>query len=84
MSYNELKKSKIKQEKTKILVSCQNIKKKTINYCNNLDLEQSTEQELINQIVQIIKNHDSSITNNNLIIAIAIECLCELWEDALC
>lgn len=84
LSYNELKKSKIKQEKTKILVSCQNIKKKTINYCNNLDLEQSTEQELINQIVQIIKNHDSSITNNNLIIAIAIECLCELWEDALC
>lgn len=82
LSYNELKKSKIKQEKTKILVSCQNIKKKTINYCNNL--EQSTEQELINQIVQIIKNHDSSITNNNLIIAIAIECLCELWEDALC
>ena len=84
LSYNEFKKRKIKQEKTKILVSYQNIKKKTKNYCNTLDLEQSTEQELINQIVQIIKNHDSSITNNNLIIAIAIECLCELWEDALC
>ena len=84
LSYNEFKKRKIKQEKTKILVSYQNIKKKTKHYCNNLDLEQSTEQELINQIVQIIKNHDSSITNNNLIIAIAIECLCELWEDALC
>lgn len=84
LSYNEFKKRKIKQEKTKILVSYQNIKKKTKNYCNNLDLEQSTEQELINQIVQIIKNHDSSITNDNLIIAIAIECLCELWEDTLC
>ena len=84
LPYNEFKKRKIKQEKTKILVSYQNIKKKTKNYCNNLDLEQSTEQELINQIVQIIKNHESSITNNNLIIAIAIECLCELWEDALC
>lgn len=84
LSYNEFKKRRIKQEKTKILVSYQNIKKKTKNYCNNLNLEQSTEQELINQIVQIIKNHDSSITNDNLIIAIAIECLCELWEDALC
>lgn len=82
LSYNEFKKRRIKQEKTKILVSYQNIKKKTKNYCNNLNLEQSTEQELINQIVQIIKNHDSSITNDNLIIA--IECLCELWEDALC
>lgn len=83
LSYNGLRKEKIKQEKTKILVGHQNIKKKTKNNCNDLDLENLNEQELVNQIVQIIRNHDNTMTNDNLMIAIAIECLCELWEDEL-
>ena len=49
--------------------------------CKDLDIENTTEQELVNRIVEIIDD-ESNISNGNLKVAIAIECLCELWEDS--
>ena len=47
----------------------------------DLDIENTEEEELVNRIVEIIDN-DSNISNGNLKIDIAIECLCELWENS--
>ncbi|MDE8082594.1 hypothetical protein PT105_08120 [Erysipelothrix rhusiopathiae] len=83
LPHNGLKKEKIKQERTKILIGYQNIKIKTKRDCNSLDLENLSEQELVEQIIQIIRKYDKTLLNDNLINAIAIECLCELWEEEL-
>jgi len=83
LPYNALKREKIKHERTKILIGHQNIKKKVKDDCGSLDLENLTEHELVNQIVEIVRSHDNTISNDNLMIAIATECLCELWGDEL-
>lgn len=83
LPYNVLKKERIKYERAKILIGHQNIKKKVKADCSSLDLENLTELELVNQIIEIVKSHDSTMDNDNLMIAIATECLCELWEDEL-
>jgi len=82
LSYNSLKREKIKHERAKILIGHQNIKKKVKDDCCGLDLENLTEQELVNQIVEIVRGYDKGM-NENLMIAIAAECLCELWEGEL-
>lgn len=49
--------------------------------CKNLDIETTPEQELVDEIIEVIDSL-SNINNGNLKIAIAIECLCELWENS--
>lgn len=83
LSYNTFKKEKIKLERTKIPIAYNSTKKRVKSNCYSLDIENSAEQELVNNVVEIIENSNNSITNENLKIAIAIECLCELWEDKL-
>lgn len=83
MSFNAMKREKIKHERAKLLIGHQNIKKKVKDDCHSLDLENLTEVELVKQIIEIVKSHDNTTLNDNLIIAIATECLCELWEDEL-
>lgn len=80
--YNTFKKERIRYERTKILVDYQNTKKKAKEHCNcsNLDFESSSEDELINEIVTIVRETDDTISNDNLLIAISVECLCDLWE----
>lgn len=81
--YNTFKKEKIKKERIKILTGYQNIKKSIEGERSSLDLENLTEQELVDNIVEMIKDKETIIIEDNLRIAIAIECLCELWEDEL-
>lgn len=80
--YNTFKKEKIRRERTKILVAYQNTKKKAKKHCNcyELDFETSSEDDLIEKLVTTVRETDDTISNDNLLVAIAIECLCELWE----
>lgn len=80
--FNTFKKERIKHERTKILVAYQNTKKKAKEHCNccDLDFECSSEDELINQFVNIVREVDDTISNDNLLIAISVECLCDLWK----
>lgn len=79
--YNTFKKDRIRHERTKIMVAYQNTKKKAKEICiyKNLDFETLSEDELIDELIIIVKDIDNTIDNENLVIAIAIECLCELW-----
>lgn len=79
--YNSFKKEKVKQERAKVPIGYYNTKKSVKSKCKDLDIENMTEQELVNRIVRIIDD-ESNISNGNLKVAIAIECLCELWEDS--
>lgn len=83
LSYNAFKQERIKQERTKIPITHYSTKKRVKTNCYNLDIENLTEQELVNEIITIVENNDNSITDENLKIAVAIDCLCELWEDEL-
>jgi hypothetical protein len=80
--YNTFKKEKIRRERTKIVVAYQNTKKKAKKHCNccELDFENSSEDDLIEKLVTIVRETDDTISNDNLLVAIAIECLCDLWE----
>ena len=83
-NYNTFRKNRIQHERTKILVAYQNTKKKTKEHCNccNLDFENSSEDELIAELITIVKETDDTINNENLLVAISVECLCDLWEEA--
>ena len=84
LPYNSFKKEKVRQERAKIPIVYCHTKKSVKDKCEDLedlDIENTEEEELVNRIVEIIDN-DSNISNGNLKIAIAIECLCELWENS--
>lgn len=83
LPYNSFKKEKVKQERAKVPIAYYSIKKSVKKKCKDLDLdiENTPEKELVNKIIEIIDG-TSSITAENLKIAIAIECLCELWENS--
>lgn len=81
LSYNNFRKENVKQERAKVPIGYYNTKKSVKSKCKDLDIENTTEQELVNRIVEIIDD-ESNISNGNLKVAIAIECLCELWEDS--
>lgn len=80
--YNTFKKERIRFERTKILIHYQNTKKKAKEHCNycNLDFENSSEDELIDELVTIVRETDDTISDVNLLVAISVECLCDLWE----
>ena len=80
--YNTFKKERIRFERTKILIHYQNTKKKAKEHCNccNLDFENSSSDELIDELVTIVRETDDTISDVNLLVAISVECLCDLWE----
>lgn len=81
LPYNAIKKRKIKFEKTKIIFSYQNIKerlKKNFDYNQLLNV---TEEEIVTTFSNKIKSLDPTISNEELIIAISIDCFCELGGE---
>ena len=85
LPYNTFKKERVKHERTKIILAHQDTKKKAKEHrnCCNLDFENSSEDELINELVTIVRETDETISSENLLIAISVECLCDLWEVEL-
>ena len=81
LTYNSFRREKVRQERVKVPISYYDIKKNVKSKCKNLDIETTPEQELVDEIIEVIDSL-SNINNGNLKIAIAIECLCELWENS--
>lgn len=82
LPYIHLKKMKIELEKTKILFSYQSLKEEIKSI---IDIEQlmcmTNDEEVINFIVKEIKKIDTTIKNEELMIAISIDCYCEIGGE---
>ena len=81
-NYNTFQKSKIKLERNKILIAYQNTKHKVLKHFedNSLDFT-GLEDDLIAEVIELIKAIDNTINDDNLLAAISIECLCCLWRE---
>lgn len=78
LPYNHLRKMKIELEKTKILFSYQSLKEKVKNIIDIKQLMDMRDEEIVRVIVKEIQRIDTTIENEELMIAISIDCYCEI------
>ncbi len=77
LNYNDIKKSRIKKERLKIDLTKLTLKDNIKKYINHIEnLEELSNLEIVNLVLQQYLGLDE----NNLLIAIAIECICEIGE----
>lgn len=82
LPYNRLKKMKIEMEKTKILVSYQSLKeeiKSKINIEQLMDM--TSDKEVVATIIKEIEKIEPTFGNEELKIAISIDCYCEIGGE---
>ncbi|MGJ5846474.1 dsDNA nuclease domain-containing protein [Enterococcus sp. G203Y] len=82
LPYNHLKKMKIGMEKTKLLVSYQSLKEKIKS---KIKIEQlmdiTSDEEVVAIIIKEIEKIEPTIGNEELKIAISIDCYCEIGGE---
>ncbi|WP_413509247.1 dsDNA nuclease domain-containing protein [Carnobacterium maltaromaticum] len=81
LPYNHLRMMKIELEKTKILFNYQSLKEELKSIIDIEQLMDMDDEEVINFIVKEIKSIDTTIENEELIIAISIDCYCEIGGE---
>lgn len=81
LPYNQLRKRKIKVEKTKILFSYQSLKEKVKSTIDVEELMDMSDEEVVDFIVEEIRKIDSKIKSKELMIAISIDCYCEIGGE---
>ncbi|MBC1383032.1 dsDNA nuclease domain-containing protein [Listeria innocua] len=81
LPYNHLKRMKIEHEKTKILFSYQSLKEKVKSVIDIEQLMDISDEEVVHVIVKEIRRIDTTIENEELMIAISIDCYCEMGGE---
>ncbi|MBF0015501.1 DUF4297 domain-containing protein [Enterococcus casseliflavus] len=82
LPYNHLKKMKIGMEKTKLLVSYQSLKEKIKSEINIEQLmDMTSDEEIVVTIVKEIEKIQPTFGNEELKIAISIDCYCEIGGE---
>ncbi|WP_271001927.1 dsDNA nuclease domain-containing protein [Listeria seeligeri] len=81
LPYNQLRKMKIKLEKTKFLFSYQSLKEKVKSTIDVEELMDMSDEEVVDFIVEEIRKIDSTIKSKELMIAISIDCYCEIGGE---
>ncbi|WP_343363429.1 dsDNA nuclease domain-containing protein [Listeria seeligeri] len=81
LPYNQLRKMKIGFEKTKFLFSYQSLKEKVKSTIDVEELMDMSDEEVVDFIVEEIRKIDSTIKSKELMIAISIDCYCEIGGE---
>lgn len=81
LPYNQLRKMKIEFEKTKILFSYQSLKEQVKRTIDVEELMDMSDEEVVDSIVEEIRKIDSTIKSKELMIAISIDCYCEIGGE---